>query len=224
MRTYFIPVLSLLVLSLLGFLPYTAIKEPDIVRLFQEKDYDCKVDSLNRLYGTNKAFQPSFLLPSLIALSYFPELKNTAIRFEFRKIKTTMQTRPDPDFLVSRNRHYTIYINNDQKTEGVLAKNAPFNAQIGLIGHELSHIIDYEQKTKSEILGTGARYNKLVYKQYYEQSIDQLTITRGLGWQLYDWMNYVLLDSNASPAYKAFKKEIYLEPAEIEQYISTSAK
>ena len=52
------------------------------------------IDSLMTLYGNNKIFLDKYLEPSLIALSYYPELASTHIEFIYSKEKTTMSVRP----------------------------------------------------------------------------------------------------------------------------------
>ena len=58
--------------------------------------------------------------------------------------------------------------------------------------------------------------------QSCQKEIDLKTIQRGLGWQLYDWSNFVLNDSNADAKYKEFKKETYMTPESILETINTT--
>ncbi|MDT8282775.1 MAG: hypothetical protein RQ982_08185, partial [Gammaproteobacteria bacterium] len=39
--------------------------------------------------------------------------------------------------------------------KGLLLSDVPFNAQVGIIGHELAHVIDYEEKTAMGVVFTG---------------------------------------------------------------------
>ena len=98
-------------------------------------------------------------------------------------------------------------------------QDVPFNAQIGVIGHEFAHIDDYENKNSFKIIGTGLHYLGHKGKRKLEQSIDLLTIQKGLGWQLYDWENYVINLSKATPEYKEFKRRTYMQPDKIEEEI-----
>jgi len=130
-----------------------------------------------------------------------------------------MQCRPSIPSLYGNFRVYTITINNDLNFKGVLLKDAPFNAQIGVIAHELAHIIDYENKDIIGIIGRGLDYLSDKDKAKYEQTIDMITIRQGLGWQLYDWSDFVLNKSTASTDYKEFKRKIYMTPEQIEKQI-----
>ena len=46
-------------------------------------------DEMKQELGLNKTFLRETELPAIIALSFYPELKHTQIKFEFKKIATT---------------------------------------------------------------------------------------------------------------------------------------
>ncbi len=60
------------------------IPEQPLVRHF-ERPSRSQVDSLKALYGNNKKFADEFIEPAIIALSYFPELKDVNIEFKYSK-------------------------------------------------------------------------------------------------------------------------------------------
>ncbi len=195
--------------------PTSSINFP--VREVDSLEYSLHIVEMQDSFGNNKFIIPKYKLQCLIALSFFPEFKNIHIDFIYSSISTTMQCKPtinsirrDPDA-----KEYIIAINNNELFEGVLLNNVPFNAQIGVISHELCHILDYERQSTLGILHRGLEYFNDVNKKEYEQYIDSLTISRGLGWQLYDWSDYVLNKSNATMDYKNFKRKIYLTPQKI---------
>ncbi len=170
-------------------------------------------------YGNKKQFVDSFKLATLIALSYFPELKNVAIKFKLGKTKTTMETKPIWHSIFFKPKKYKIIIRaNALDSNGILAKHVPFNALIGLVGHELAHIVDFENKSIGQLLSTALKYG-IGKQNTYEKSIDYATMQRGLYWQLYDWADFVVNKSYASPKYIAFKKKNYLSEKEILQWI-----
>lgn len=174
--------------------------------------------------GANKSIPKEFEKQILTALSYYPELKDCQIEFIRGNIKTTMACRPTSKSLTRRyNREYTITIDNNDEGQGILLENVPYNAQIGVIGHELAHILDYENRSSVSIAGLGVDYARGNYPPEFEKQIDELTISRGLGWQLHDWADYVLNKSNASKNYKDFKRKIYLTPEEVKSRISKSS-
>lgn len=159
-----------------------------------------------------------------LALSHYPELKEVEIEVAYKPIPTTLQVQPVPGSLFGKraNRRYRIAINSDEEFEGIFFRDIPYNAQVGLVAHELAHIIDYEHKNFFQINGTALKFATKRSQTNYEKSIDLLTIYKGLGWQLHDWADYAMIDSYATTEYKQFKKDVYYEPAEIialmEQY------
>ena len=183
-------------------------------------------DTLLEKYGTNKFLIPKFKLQCLIALSYYPALTDVKIKFKCSNISTTMQCRPTVYSLIRKTskRKYVILINKKKNFEGVLLDNVPFNAQIGVIGHEFAHIIDYKNKKIIGLLNRGFEYLSVEKKKKFEKFIDSLTIRNGLGWQLYDWEDFVLNKSNASSKYKDFKRSSYLTPLQIEAIINDDDK
>lgn len=175
-------------------------------------------DSLRKLNTANIQVPDKYARAFFKAFSYMPELENAKIRFKEAKIKTTLNARPTVGSLLFRkreNRSYVIRINTQSKDSLVLLEDVPFNAQIGLFGHELKHFCDYRSKSFGQVLGRLFSYAGKKGKTRFEKEIDSLTIACGLGWQLYEWSTFVLEKSKASAKYKAYKREVYLEPEEI---------
>lgn len=160
----------------------------------------------------------AYELPILVAISYYPELKGKKIIFKERKIKTTLNARPRFLSLVfskKQNRTYVVRINKQLKDSIISLKNIPFNAQVGLFGHEFSHFADYQNRSLFGIIRRGFAYLSKKSKTSFEKEIDQKTIEHGLGWQLYEWSYYVQNQSNATTSYKEFKRTTYMTPTEI---------
>ncbi|MEA3317547.1 MAG: hypothetical protein U9R54_06280 [Bacteroidota bacterium] len=175
-------------------------------------------DSLKKAYGNNKIIPKEYELSILAALANYPELIEVKIEFKYKAIKTTMAARPVPSFIVKKNnkRKYIILINNKNKNHNtVLLSKVPFNARVGVIAHELGHIVDYESKNKLGILKTGIGYLFKQSKKCLESKIDIIAINHGLGWQLFDYSYFILYKSKASEEYKKYKKENYFHPQEV---------
>lgn len=156
------------------------------------------------------------------AIGYYPELKNVNIKVRFGKIKTTMQCRPRWDFLFHKmeNRSYVIYIGNKVNNDnGILYEHLPLNAQIGVIGHELAHIIDYRGMSNFQMMKFGIDYLKSPKKKEIENRIDLIAIQRGLGHQIKDFSQYVFEDSGASLAYLKYKMKFYFRPNQINEIL-----
>jgi hypothetical protein len=184
---------------------------------FEQNQYQNKTDSLIQEFGKNKHFIKDYQLPALIALSFYPELKNIEIQFVYSDTKTTIETRPKVSTVFQKNKRcYFVYIdNNVQGNEGILLDNVPFNAQIGILGHEFAHVLDYETKGTGSILSLGLDYLNDDGKKKLEFKTDKSTIERGLGWQLHSWADFVLNKSTASDTYKSYKRKFYMQPGEI---------
>jgi hypothetical protein len=161
-------------------------------------------------------------LPLSITLDHFPDLQAKKILIKERRIKTTMNARPTFGSLLfakRTNRTYVVRINTSSKDSVIRIAAIPFNAKIGLFAHEFSHFTDYQTLSFFGVIGRGFSYLSKKSKMQFEKEIDQKTIERGLGWQLYDWSDYVLNRSNASTAYKQFKAETYMTPNDIKRSI-----
>jgi hypothetical protein len=192
-----------------------------IYKVFLKSEWQQYYDSLKLNFGKNKKLVEGFELQSLIALSYYPELKNVPITFCLYNIRTTMEVRPEYfSAIKNNNRKYVIYISKNEHTEGVLLKYIPFNAQIGVIGHELAHIQDYESRTVKSLFGLALNYLIIKNHAKYERSIDELAIKRGLGWQELEFSDFMENKSKATARYKRFKKINYLSSSEIESAIA----
>lgn len=188
------------------------------IELIDSSIYLKKLDSFKQNFSQNKTVLNEYELAIYIALSFYPELSNSRINFKKAKIKTTLNARPTLGSLLFRSkkdRNYVIRINQEIQDSVINFNAIPFNAKVGLLGHEFGHILDYKDKTIFQVTKRLLAYSSKKTKAKFEKEIDMITIKKGLGWQLYAWANYVLNQSNASMKYKAFKKEIYLTPLQI---------
>ena len=194
------------------------------VRYLDSVEFASKLDSIRKKCSYNKTFIPRFEFEILSTLSYFPELDSTKIIFkEAPNIKASLNARPKVGSILFRRRSRRIYvIRIKPATDDSIAtiEKVGFNGAVGVLGHELNHIVDYSDRGFFGILGRLFSYTNKKGKRKYEAEIDQMTIKKGLGWQLYDWEDYVLNESDAKVKYKAYKLEIYYTPEEIISLIS----
>lgn len=193
------------------------------IRSLDSLTYSSRISELRSNFGQNKKNIPAHLeLPILIALSYYPELSDSEIKFKECEIKTTMNARPTFGSILFRskkNYRFVVRINSCNNDSIIQVDAIPFNAKIGVFGHEFFHFVDYRRKISFHLTKRLFSYTNKTKKEAFEKEIDLGTIGRGLGWQLYDWSNFVLNESNATKDYKEFKRSIYLEPEEIEKAI-----
>jgi hypothetical protein len=178
-------------------------------------------------YSANKKVMPNLEVQALIALSHYPELKSTRITFVEKNIRTTAACRPTWTFLFKsrKNRAYKIYINNDiQNMKGALLEEVPFDAQIGLIGHELGHVADYSNRSAFTIIGMAFSYLFISGKSKIEHRVDRITIAHHLGWQLYNFEDFIFYKSTVSKEYKEYKRKVYLAPEKLKKLIGARGK
>lgn len=184
-------------------------------RVIQPQEYEPIMDSLKIELGEGKVFLPEFELQTLIALIHYPELKKTKIEFVYKKLGSTMAARPRLLTTIRRKgkRSYCIFLNNVNPE--IPIDGASFNAQIGVIGHELGHISNYETKSSWRLIADALRYPSKKFRRKFERATDQRNLDHGLFWQLYDWKMYAFHHKHADPEYLEYKRKIYLSPEEV---------
>jgi len=179
------------------------------------------LDSSNSRFPKISEIPVNYRDPILFTLSYFSELRNCNITFKSKRIRTTVNVRPSFGSLLfnsKSNRKYIVRINNSRKDSVITLNEVPVDALIGLFGHEFSHIVDYKSKSFWGVIHRAYSYLNKNKKEQFEKEIDLLAIQHDLGSFLYQWSAFVMFNSDASCKYKQFKKDIYLEPQEIESY------
>lgn len=182
------------------------------------------LEKLIRKFGFNKKVPKEALSNFYTAIGYYPELKDVNIKVRYGSIKTTMQCRPRWDFIFHRkvNRSYVIYIGNKIKNcNGILYRDLPLNAQIGVMGHELAHIIDYQSMNNLRLVQFGIDYLNSKKKRKIENRVDLIAIHRGLGHQINDFSKYVFEESGASFNYIKYKTKFYFRPSQIKEFLVT---
>ena len=205
----------------------TGLNEEERASIAVRKEYSREVDAarldeLSAEFGNKKNLAPGFELQCLLALSHFPELKDTPIDFILGPVYWPLSSRPEiPSTLFPwLERKYLVFISSGSADfwEPILLKNTPFNEQVAIIAHELGHSVYYQDKTALQLLKIGYRYeyDRAFYLEF-ERYGDELAIERGLGYQMYDYAWFV------RKAFGKSREEIendkgggpYLNPAEI---------
>lgn len=164
------------------------------------------------------SFQATYLRDFMVPFEQCEDLQNCRIKIKTKNLKTTMAARPHFFSLLlgKKNRRYTILINKNENFNGVLLRDVPSEARIGLFAHELMHIRDYNNMSLKRVVQFGYQYLSVTGKTQIEHRTDSLTIAAGFGQQLYEWAHYVLHDSDACEEYKSFKQEVYMSPVLIQ--------
>lgn len=190
--------------------------------------YTERLQAYKTVFGRFKYMPPVFEKPILLALSFFPELRDSKITFVCKKAESPLSCRPTflSLFRKRQKRAYeiTISLQTNPKFTPIMFANLPFNAQIGVLGHELSHIVDYQNRSffGFVLIGIGQMFSFFVDK--FEFETDKRCIEHGLGYQLKAWSEYVRQalkierwrGANGNPKKN---KERYMNPDTIQQHI-----
>lgn len=215
--------LLLMIICLAAKLPGTLAQAP--VKAFSRKNFT-QADSLRLLkeYGQNKQLPENFELQALVALSYFPDLKNVRINFVVKPAYSLLQTRPVGRGIFNRRtRRFTITISDSTywKLQPIKLSAMNFNAQVGVLGHELSHVSDFINRSLLSLTMSGVKHLSSKYIDRFEYLTDSICIAHGLGYQLLAWSKFVreaLHTTNyegADNVDKPMLRERYMNPATI---------
>jgi hypothetical protein len=187
-------------------------------------------NALKKEYAYKKKYPLQYEKQILIALSYYPELKNIPIRFRTRVKHATANTRVTWAglFEPAGSRHYVVTISDSTEDllRPLLFKNLSFNAQVAVIGHELSHVADPATQTFLQIMKHVISSVSARYIDRAEYNTDGRCIAHGLGYQLLEWSSYVRKKMNTvnwdgpDYAHRPKKRERYMNPGTIEKKIS----
>jgi hypothetical protein len=190
-------------------------------REYVEAQQKANYDALLAEFGNNKLLPEGFELQALLALRHYPELRDTKINFIVRDVSIPLSSRPHWSSMLrsAKNRTYQIIIDNELEgsREALLLKNQPFNAQVGIIGHELAHTVYYLNRSFFGIVG-NALCQFTDCRIRFERATDRRLIDYGLGWQRFDHATFVRGRISQDRA-SAFTAEggggAYMSPAEI---------
>lgn len=160
------------------------------------------------------------------ALSFFPQLKKVKITFKFKDEikKSTMQAQPKwTDIFKSKNdRQYYILISKKVKIENEVyhTTNLPDEVLIGWLGHELGHVLDYNNRSSINLLFFGIKY--LIFNQSIikaERTADYFAILQGMEKYILATKAFILDNSSISEKYRTRIIKYYLSPEEIMEMV-----
>ena len=105
------------------------------------------LDSLKKIIGENKGLPPGFETAAAIAYSAFPQLKDVNIDMILTEEGAPMESTVEIGSLFGgrKNRRYRILLNDAHNSffDPILLRSLPFDAQVGILAHELGHIVYY---------------------------------------------------------------------------------
>ena len=180
------------------------------------------IEAKKIIYQDNKVIPENILDEARIALSFYPELEDVEIEFKYKKgiKKSFMQAQPKIVDLFKGKKERSYYVLMSSKfliqDEEFSIDEVPSEVLIGWLGHELGHIMDYVDKSATELLKFGTGYitsENFVSKA--ERKADTYAINRGMGNYIFATKDFILNHSNLPDSYKRRKARLYLSPAEI---------
>jgi hypothetical protein len=186
---------------------------------------ETQIDSLEKVFGTNKHFDSLLKVPALLAIQHYPELTGTHIEFRYRNIPTLMAARPTIDFLFRKKnkRKYILIISTNPKNHSrKFFHSMSLSAKTGILGHEYAHFLDYENKSNVGLLFFTLRY--LLQRKKIERETDKVAIERGLGEEMLNYNLHIRKSKLLSKEYLRKKKKYYLSATEIEKMVGIEAR
>ncbi|MEO1053119.1 MAG: hypothetical protein AAFX87_20980 [Bacteroidota bacterium] len=178
------------------------------VRSYEPELENIDFDKLFEVYGQNKVLPPGYEKQAILALSAYPELKDVHIRFELNQESAPMEATFEYTSLLGFGpRVYRVRLNNAENTQfdEILLYSLPFDAQVGILAHELGHIVYYRRLNFFQILKWGLMY--LVsedFRSIHERTTDLMPVYHGLGWQIYDYAHYIRTSPATKELYEQF--------------------
>ena len=180
----------------------------------------------------NKKIPEKFTLQINTALQYYPTLKHTHIAFVYKKTHTPLAAAPTfwSVFRKKSKRKYIITISSESTNflNKIILDSLNFNAQIGVLGHEISHILEFEDKKGVFFMGLVLRYASKKAIDRFEYNTDKRCIAQGLGYQLLAWSEDVrhklnVTSFNRSNSSNMMQRERYMHPQTIKKFMSEMA-
>jgi len=109
-------------------------------------------------------------------------------------------------FGLRKNRRYQILLNDAKGSffDPILLRSLPFDAQVGILAHELGHVVYYHDLNIFEFGKWGLMYLRDDdFRASHERTTDLMPVYHGLGSQIYQYAYFVRYD----PSCKAFFAE-----------------
>lgn len=132
--------------------------------------------------------------PGMIALEKYPELSSANIHFLSQGKAKNWAHKAVPRIstllLPAKFRTYQIWIAEDQygALDSTLFKNLSSTSQIGVLYHELAHVLDYKDKNSFEMLWFGVKYwYSDEYRVVCERATNCVALDRGLRSEILSW-------------------------------------
>ncbi|MDF2449942.1 MAG: hypothetical protein K0R26_2446 [Bacteroidota bacterium] len=172
-----------------------------------------RAEDLKVQFSKNKIIPAHYEKPILIALSHYPELKNTAIEFQLHKrLRWPVKTEAilSNVFIPRAKKVFKIYIRESEQPELIL-KNMSTEAQIGAVARELALIQFCKRNRMMALINDTLDRIHLKKNIRIEMALDNSVIKHGLSTQLAEYVKALSMHpSRNHPVH-----EPYLTPTKI---------
>ncbi len=162
-----------------------------------------------------------------MAMDFYPNLLNVPIEVKFKKNikKSTMQAQPrfSSFFKSKEHREYVILISEKFKISNkeFFTKDIPSDILVGWIGHELGHIMDYQNRSNLNLIWFGLKY---VFSENHiieaERAADTFAVNQGMESYILKTKDFILNNAEITPSYKLRIVKYYLSPEEIMEIVN----
>ena len=181
------------------------------------------LDSLKNIIGDNKGLPKGFEIAAAIAYSAFPQLKDVNINMILTPEGAPMESTLEIWSLFGprENRHYQVLLNDAKEShfDPILLRSLPFDAQVGILAHELGHIVYYHELKILEFGKWGLSYLRdEEFRINHERTTDLMPVYHGLGSQIYQYAYFVRYDPTCQAFYengKDFMDKYYMTDKEL---------
>lgn len=174
-------------------------------------------------WAYNKKLLVGYESEVLEVLKHYPELRETRIRFKYKRLKDAfMQSQPTVWSLLFKRKSRRLYIiyANVLPSYDLSLEDIPREVLKGIVAHELAHIVYYNQTSALRLITDFIRYPiNCPFKKSFERSTDVIAIEHGMGEYLKKAWQYIGFDAPLDEVFKAKKRFYYLSPIEIDKII-----
>lgn len=190
------------------------------------RSYD--LDSLKAIIGQNKGLPEGFEVAAAIAYSAYPQLKDVNIDMILTPNGPPMMADVDiwSLFGPAKNRKYIIKLNDAKDTffDAILLRSLPFDAQVGILAHELGHVAYYHKLNAFQFGKWGLNYLRIdAFHVIHERTTDLMPVYHGLGSQIYQYAYFVRNDPSCKELFgveQSFMDKYYMTDKELLEVIS----
>ncbi len=162
-----------------------------------------------------------------MAINSFENIDSTKIIFKKANIPCQGQAQPLLRTILRRpdKRTYVVKVQDCNHKNPLCFSILPDSAKIGLIGHELAHIIDYKTKNFFQITATGIRYTlSKKYKTKLEYQTDSLTIISNMGAEKLVFYKFITSSGLADDQYLRRIRKYYMNSEDIVRIMRNLSK